>query len=191
VTAAEPYLPTGIICSSGTSGLLKQMSSPYRICFVCLGNICRSPMAEMVTRALITEAGLSEQIQVSSTGTGDWHIGNPANPGSVRALAARGYDASRHRARQLTAADVADYDLLIGLDSANLSDIDDLFDGRDTAGRPEVALLRDFAPDGPRGLGVPDPYGQGALAFEQALDLVEEACRGLVEELAARFSRRG
>ncbi|MDQ3733273.1 MAG: low molecular weight phosphotyrosine protein phosphatase [Actinomycetota bacterium] len=165
------------------------LGGPYRICFVCLGNICRSPMAEIVTRSLLDEAGLGEQITVRSTGTGDWHIGNAANPGSVRALAARGYDASRHRARQLTATDVADYDLLIGLDSANLRDIEDLFRGRAVADRPEVALLRDFVPDGARGLGVPDPYGQGAEAFEHTLDLVEEACRGLVEHLRGRFSR--
>ncbi len=167
------------------------MSSPYRICFVCLGNICRSPMAEVVTRSLLDQAGLSEHITVSSTGTGDWHVGNPANSGSVRALAARGYDASGHRARQLTAADVADYDILIGLDNANLRDIDDLFQQRADVDRPEVALLRDFAPTGGRGLGVPDPYGQGAAVFEHALDLVEEACRGLVLVLARRASGSG
>ncbi len=164
-----------------------RQEEPYRICFVCLGNICRSPMAEVVTRSLLDEAGLHVQVTVSSTGTGDWHIGGPANPGSVRALAARGYDASRHRARQLTAADVGDYDLLIGLDSANLRDIERLFLGRDAADRPDVALLRDYAANGARGQGVPDPYGQGPAAFEDALDLVEEACRGLVEHLRARF----
>jgi len=146
-------------------------------------------MAEVITRSLIDDAGLADDVTVSSTGTGDWHIGSPANPGSVRVLAARGYDASRHRARQLTAAGLADYDLLIGLDTANLADIEDLLGGRGGADHPEVALLRDFVPNGDRGLGVPDPYGQGAEAFEQALDLVEEACRGLVEEFRQRFSR--
>ncbi|MDQ4036943.1 MAG: low molecular weight phosphotyrosine protein phosphatase [Actinomycetota bacterium] len=157
------------------------------MCFVCLGNICRSPMAEVVTRSLIDEAELSEQITLSSTGTGDWHIGNPANPGTVRALAARGYDGSRHRARQLTADRLVDYDLLIGLDTANLRDIEDLLLGQTEADRPEVALLRDYVSDGARGLAVPDPYGRGAEAFEQVLDLIEEACRGLVEELRERF----
>lgn len=146
-------------------------------------------MAEIVTRSLLDEAGLSEQVKVSSTGTGDWHIGNAADPGSIRALAARRYDASQHRARQLTAANVADYDLLIGLDTANLRDIEDLFYGRDVADLPTTALLRDFVANGARSLGVPDPYGQGSAAFESALDLVEEACRGLVIHLEERLNR--
>lgn len=162
---------------------------PYRVCFVCLGNICRSPMAEVVTRSLLAGAGLADRVIVSSTGTGDWHIGGPADPGSLRALAARGYDGSRHRARQLTADGLADYDLLVGLDTANLGDIERLLGRRDAAHRPEVALLRDFVPDGAPGLGVPDPYGLGEAAFECALDLVEEACRGLVAHLIAERNR--
>lgn len=146
-------------------------------------------MAEVVTRSLLDEAALGEQVTVGSTGTGDWHIGRPAQPGSVRALAARGYDGSQHRARQLTAAGLADYDLLIGLDTANVGDIESLFHAPNVADRPKVALLRDFAPDGAPGLGVPDPYGQGAEAFEHTLDLVEEACRGLVEHLNERLRR--
>ncbi|CAN5363895.1 low molecular weight protein-tyrosine-phosphatase [soil metagenome] len=144
-------------------------------------------MAEVVTRALLDEAGLGEKVIVSSTGTGDWHIGSPANPGSVRALSARGYDGSQHRARQLTSDRLADYDLLIGLDTANIADIGALLDLRDLPDRPEVALLLDFVPDGAPGLGVPDPYGMSDAAFEHALDLVEQACRGLVEHLTARL----
>ncbi len=146
-------------------------------------------MAEVVTRALLEEAGLAGRVAVASTGTGDWHIGNPAHPGSVRALAARGYDASPHRAQQLTANRLADYDLLVGLDAANLSDIARLLHRRGTEHRPEVALLRDFAADGERGLGVPDPYGMGDDAFEHALDLVEDACRGLIADLGHRLQR--
>ncbi len=140
-------------------------------------------MAEVVTRSLLEEAELGDMVTVASTGTGDWHIGNPANPGSLRALAARGYDASRHRAQQLTSDRLADYDLVVGLDTANLSDIERLLHRQGTEHRPAVALLRDFAPDGERGLGVPDPYGMGDEAFEHALDLVEQACRGLVFHL--------
>ncbi|MBA3279633.1 MAG: low molecular weight phosphotyrosine protein phosphatase [Geodermatophilaceae bacterium] len=165
------------------------MPEPYRICFVCLGNICRSPMAEVVTRSLLEEAELGDRVTVASTGTGDWHIGNPANPGSVRALAARGYDASRHRAQQLTSDRLADYDLLVGLDTANLSDIERLLRRTQPEHRPEVALLRDFVPGGEHGLGVPDPYGMGDAAFQHALDLVEEACRGLIAELGIRLLR--
>ncbi len=149
-------------------------------------------MAEFVTRALLEESGLADRVTVSSTGTGDWHIGNPANPGSVRALAGRGYDASRHRARQLTAAMLGDYDLLVGLDSANMSDIQRLvarIGAADPADPPDLALLRDFAADGAPGQSVPDPYGQDAPAFEHTLDLVERACRGLVDHLSERFAR--
>lgn len=176
--------------------MLAQMT-PYRICFVCLGNICRSPMAEFVTRALLEESGLVDRVTVSSTGTGDWHIGSPANSGSVRALAVRGYDASQHRARQLTAAMLGDYDLLIGLDSANMSDIQRMMARIGAAGSsvprpadpPGVALLRDFAADGAPGQSVPDPYGQDAPAFEHTLDLIEQACHGLVDHLSERFAR--
>lgn len=146
-------------------------------------------MAEAVTRCLLAEAGLADRVTVASTGTGDWHIGNAAHPGSVRALAARGYDGSQHRARQLTAPRIADYDLLIALDTANVKDIEDLFERQDTADRPEVALLLDFVGGGAPGQGVPDPYGMGADAFDHALDLVEQACRGLVGHLADRVER--
>ncbi len=143
-------------------------------------------MAEVVTRGLLDSAGLSDRIEVSSTGTGDWHIGGPANPGSVRALSKRGYDASRHRARQLTATTVAEYDLLVGLDSANVRDIERLLDGLPAAERPEVTLLRDYPPGGEAGLGVPDPYGMDDAAFDHTLDLVEHGCRGLVDHLSER-----
>lgn len=154
-------------------------------------------MAEFVTRALLEEAGLAERVTVSSTGTGDWHIGNPANSGAVRALADRGYDASHHRARQLTAELLGDYDLLVGLDSANISDIQRMVARLRAAGSsvarpadpPDVALLRDFAADGVPGQSVPDPYGQDAPAFEHTLDLVEQACRGLVAHLEERLRR--
>lgn len=165
---------------------------PYRICFVCLGNICRSPMAEVVTRSLLADAGLADRATVSSTGTGNWHIGKSAHSGSVRALAARGYDGSRHRAQQLTTEKLADYDLLVALDTANVIDIETLFDKWGFGERPKVRLLRDYAlrddaPEGALGLGVPDPYGLGDDAFDHALDLVEEACAGLVERLKEDF----
>lgn len=144
-------------------------------------------MAEVVTQRLIDDAGLADRVAVASTGTGDWHIGRPADAGSVRALAVRGYDGSRHRAQQLSAAGLADYDLLVGLDTANVSDIQDLLGRQVADDLPEVALLRDFAPGGAAGLGVPDPYGMSDDAFEHALDLVEQACRGLVEDLKKRW----
>jgi len=148
-------------------------------------------MAEVVTRRLLDSAGLSDRIEVSSTGTGDWHIGGPANPGSVRALSKRGYDVSRHRARQLTEPLLADFDLLVALDCANVRDIEHLLDSRAAAERPEVGLLRDFAPGARSGLDVADPYGQDDAAFDQTLDVVEQACHGLVDHLSERFGHQG
>jgi len=148
-------------------------------------------MAEVVTRRLLDSAGLSDRIEVSSTGTGDWHIGGPANPGSVRALSKRGYDVSRHRARQLTEPLLADFDLLVALDCANVRDIEHLLDSRAAAERPEVALLRDFAPGERSGLDVADPYGQDDAAFDQTLDVVEQSCHGLVDHLSERFGHQG
>lgn len=162
------------------------MSRPYRLCFVCLGNICRSPMADAVTTALLAEAGLADRVRVASTGTGSWHVGGPADPGSVQALAGRGYDGSMHRAAQLTADRIADFDLLVALDRANLRDINRLLDRAVGQHRPEVALLRDYDPDSAAGQDVPDPYGMGPDAFDEVLDLVVAACRGLVAALAER-----
>lgn len=143
-------------------------------------------MAEVVTTALLTEAGLADRVHVASTGTGSWHVGGPADPGSVRALAGRGYDGSAHRAAQLTVDRIADFDLLVALDQANLRDINRLLDRSDGQHRPEVALLCDYDPDSPAGQTVPDPYGMGPEAFDEVLDLVVAACRGLVAELASR-----
>ncbi len=146
-------------------------------------------MAEVVTRTLLDKAGLADGIEVSSTGTGDWHVGGSANQGSVRALGLRGYDITHHRARQLTEPLLAELDLLVALDSANLRDIEHLLYGCTFAARPEVALLRDYAPGGRSGLDVADPYGQDDAAFDRTLDVVEQACHGLVDHLSERFAR--
>ena len=94
-------------------------STPYRVCFVCTGNICRSPMAEWVLRARIAEAGLSDVVEVDSAGTGDWHVGDDADPRTVRVLARHGYP-SRHVARQFQPADLLRRDLVIALDHGHL-----------------------------------------------------------------------
>ena len=90
--------------------------SPYRICFVCSGNICRSPMAEVVMADLVAAAGLADVVVVDSAGTGDWHIGERADRRAVAALAARGYDGATHRAKQFDPHWFRQRDLVIGLD---------------------------------------------------------------------------
>ncbi|HZP49728.1 MAG TPA: low molecular weight protein-tyrosine-phosphatase [Actinocrinis sp.] len=96
-----------------------QAREPYRVCFVCTGNICRSPMAEWVLRARIAEAGLSDVVEVDSAGTGDWHVGDGADPRTVRVLARHGYP-SRHVARQFEQSDLLRRDLVIALDHGHL-----------------------------------------------------------------------
>ncbi len=155
----------------------------YRICFVCLGNICRSPMAAVVMRELVSEAGLD--VQVDSAGTGSWHIGCGANPPAVEALRRRGYDGSAHVARQFGPADFADYDRVVGLDRHNVADLRRLAPDHEQAAK--IVLLRDFDPDAPADdRDVPDPYGGPDGEFDHTLDLVSAACRGLLDRLAVR-----
>lgn len=155
----------------------------YRICFVCLGNICRSPMADVVMRQLVSAAGVD--VQVDSAGTGSWHIGRGANPPAVQALGRRGYDGSTHVARQFGPGDFADYDLVIGLDQSNVADLRLLAPDDEQAAK--VVLLRDFDPDAAAGdRDVPDPYGGPDDDFDHALDLVTAACKGLLNRLPVR-----
>src|SRR4051794_1763965 len=130
-------------------------TDPYRVVFVCLGNICRSPMAEVVLRSKLEAEGLGGSVVVSSAGTGDWHIGEGADRRTVAALSARGYDASRHRARQFEKDWFDDNDLVVALDRSNLHELRAMapLDRRD-----EVVLLRSFEPHAGADLDVPDPY---------------------------------
>src|SRR4051812_28593371 len=160
--------------------------SVYRIAFVCLGNICRSPMAEVVMRSLVVRAGLADRISVSSAGTGDWHVGERADPRTIETLAGRGYDGSQHRARQFEADWFDRYDLVVALDRRNLADLQEMAppDRRD-----DVRLLRSYDPEFDDGgdVDVPDPYYGGSDGFGDALDLVERACRGLLDDVVARL----
>ena len=159
----------------------------YRIVFVCLGNICRSPMAEVVMRSLVEQAGLAERVEISSAGTGDWHVGERADPRTVEILATRGYDGSQHRARQFEDDWFDRHDLVVALDSRNLADLRRMAppDRRD-----DVRLLRSYAAEvGSAGadLDVPDPYYGGADGFGDALTMVEQACQGLLGDLRAHL----
>lgn len=161
---------------------------PFLVSFVCTGNICRSPMAEVVARALIAEAGLSDQVSVDSYGTGPWYHGEGANPPAVQALGRRGYDGTKHAARQVDPRTIGSSDLVIALDSGHYQALRRLIG----ADGPPLRMLRSFDPasTGRRDLDVPDPFQRGDAAFELALDLVEAACRGLVAELPALLAAR-
>ncbi|HGL4258232.1 low molecular weight protein-tyrosine-phosphatase [Burkholderia dolosa] len=152
------------------------------ICFVCLGNICRSPTAEGVMRHQIEAAGLADRIEVDSAGTGDWHVGEPPDSRAQAAARTRGYDLSTLRARQVSAADFERFDLLLAMDEANLAELRRRCPPQY---RDKVRLLMEFAPDASE-TEVADPYFGGAQGFEQVLDQVERACAGLLTALQAR-----
>ncbi len=152
----------------------------YRIHLVCLGNICRSPMAAAVLRAKLAAAGLAGAVAVDSAGTGHWHVGKPADPRARAALVARGY-ADEHCARQFTARDFARYDLVVVMDAENLRDVRRL--APDVAAADAVRLLRSYDPAAPRDAAIADPYYGGPEGFDRVLDQVERACDGLVAQL--------
>jgi protein-tyrosine phosphatase len=147
------------------------LSKPARILFVCLGNICRSPTAEAVLKAMAPE------LVVDSAGTSDWHIGDPPYGPAIEAGRARGYDLTPLRARQLTESDFREFDLLLAMDEKNLSDLIRL---APSDAKASMRLFLDCASDCGR-TDVPDPYY--TRDFEGALDLIETGARALIKAL--------
>jgi len=181
----------------------REPGAPYRVCLVCLGNICRSPMAETVLRAALAEAGLDGAVVVDSAGTGDWHTGQPMNPGARAALATRGYDGSAHRARQIEPSWLARRDLVLAMDARNLADLRRM---AGAAGRDRIRLFGEVGglsglkgrdrrgPGDRRGRGdeadgaeIPDPYGGNAAEFGYVLDLLGSAAPVIASRLARRL----
>jgi len=154
------------------------------ICFVCLGNICRSPTAEGVMRRLVGEAKLAERIVIDSAGTGDWHIGEPPDERAQLAAGRRGYKLADLRGRQIAAADFDRFDLLIAMDDKNIVALRQICPPHQ---RDKIRLLMEFVPEADaRWSGareVVDPYFGGVEGFEQVLDQCEVACRGLIAAL--------
>ncbi|MFE9631673.1 low molecular weight protein-tyrosine-phosphatase [Streptomyces sp. NPDC006463] len=151
----------------------------YRVCFVCTGNICRSPMAESVFRAHVAEAGLDALIEIDSAGTGGWHEGDGADPRTVAVLEAAGYEQD-HRARQFRSSWFDRLDLVIALDAGHMRDLRALAPTpRDAA---KVRLLRSYDPSAAADeTDVPDPYYGSLDGFEECLELVEAASPGLLD----------
>jgi protein-tyrosine phosphatase len=159
----------------------------YSIALVCLGNICRSPMADVVLAARIADAGLDDRVTVVSSGTGDWHVGGPMDRRAAATLTAAGYDATRHRAQQFASSWLDDHDLVLAMDRQNLADVlaTGPGDGIDTE---RVRLFRDFDIREPGG-EVPDPYYGGDDGFEEVLDMVERTTAALVEAVRDLLDR--
>jgi protein-tyrosine phosphatase len=149
----------------------------FSVCFVCTGNICRSPMAESVFRARVEEAGLDGQVQVDSAGTGGWHEGDPADPRTVAVLEEQGYG-SDHIARQFQPSWFSRLDLVIALDTGHLKALRRLAPTPQDAAK--IRLLRSYDPAAGDDLDVPDPYYGGMDGFEACLEMVEAASTGLL-----------
>jgi len=149
------------------------------VLFVCLGNICRSPTADAVFRKLLADQGLTDRIDVDSCGTGDWHIGKAPDQRAQAAARERGYDLSVLRARTVHIKDFEQYDHILAMDENNLRD---LLTMAPLHHHGKIRLFLEHAPKS--GLtAVPDPYYDGVDGFEHVLDLVEEACHGLLEQI--------
>ncbi len=151
-----------------------------RVCFVCLGNICRSPQAEGIFRKLVQEAGREGEFHIDSAGTGGWHAGELPDP-RTRATSARRGVVLSHRAQQFTASHFSQFDHVLAMDRSNLANLRALAPDPDAA--QKVRLLRDHDPAGSG--DVPDPYYDADHGFDTVFDLCEAACRGLLAELAA------
>jgi protein-tyrosine phosphatase len=155
-----------------------------RLLFVCMGNICRSPTAEAVMRALVAREGLDGKLEVDSAGTGAWHVGEPPDHRSTAAARARGI-VMEGAARQVTEADFEAYDLLLAADAQNVAALRAVAPSEEAAAK--VRLLREFDPAAAAAheLDVPDPYYGGADGFDDVIDMVDAACHGLLERLRA------
>jgi len=151
----------------------------HRLLFVCLGNICRSPMAEGAFRRVAAEEGVLDRFEIDSAGLGDWHVGQAPDDRAQKAAGLRGIDISGQSARQVRREDFARFDLLLAMDGSNYEDLTQLAPKGE---RHKIRRLLDFAPRA--GIkDVPDPFFGEAEGFDHALDLIEEAARGLLAEL--------
>ncbi|MEP4079680.1 low molecular weight protein-tyrosine-phosphatase [Haloferula sp.] len=152
---------------------------PYRVLFVCMGNICRSPAAEIVFRKLVDDEDLNGQIEIDSAGTIGYHAGNPPDARMSAALKRRGYEITG-QSRQVKQPDLEDFSLILVADDDNLHDVIRLDPNQQY--RDKIKLLTDFCVDHSADY-VPDPYYGGDQGFEEVADLVEDACGGLLDHI--------
>jgi protein-tyrosine phosphatase len=162
----------------------------HRLLFICLGNICRSPMAEGVFRRVAEEEGVIDRFEIDSAGLGNWHVGQAPDSRAQAAAGTRGVDISGQCARQVRRDDFSRFDLLLAMDRSNYADLTRL---APKEARAKVRHFLDFAPHvGTK--DVPDPFFGGPEGFDHALDLIEEAAHGLLAELLgeeAMSAKRG
>jgi protein-tyrosine phosphatase len=160
----------------------RRSDGPYRIALVCLGNICRSPMAHIVLDEKLERTPLAGRVAVDSSGTGDWHLGDPMDERAASTLSAAGYDPSRHRAQQFAAHWFDRNDVIVVMDSGNRRDV--LAAAPDQASRDRVRMLREFDPEADDDdLDVPDPWHGGQDGFDTVLAMVERSTDGIIDAL--------
>lgn len=157
---------------------------PIGVMFFCLGNICRSPLAEALFRYHVRERGLDDQFLIASSGTSAYHVGEPPDPGSVRVARERlDLDISHQRAQQLDAGHLAEFDYLVAMDNSNLSNARRL-NGAEEA---NLLLFRNFEPNpDDRGADVPDPWGGGSSQFERVYDIVYRCSETFLDHICER-----
>jgi protein-tyrosine phosphatase len=154
------------------------------VCFVCLGNICRSPTAEGIFKHLVREAGLDDRIAIESRGTGDWHTGEPADARARAAAARRGISLDGTACR-FERDDFARFDYILSMDTRVLDTLRRM--ARTADERDRVHNFRAFDPESLPEAPVPDPYYGGADGFDEVFDICEAGCRGLLADIRRRL----
>ena len=158
------------------------MSDRFRIGVVCLGNICRSPMAQVVLEDRLERAGLADRVEVVSAGTGNWHVGEPMDRRAAATLSAAGYDPTRHVAQTFSTDWYAEHDLLLAMDASNRADMADQAPTVEALER--LRMFREFDPESSEGDDeVPDPWYGGSEGFAEVLAMVERTA----DEIVARI----
>ena len=161
--------------------------NPYKICFVCLGNICRSPTAEGIFQHLVNQRGLQSYFYIDSAGTSAYHIGEPANSKSQWVANQQGVKL-HSKARRFEPADLEEFDLILAMDSENYSNIIRL--DKNGSNRDNIKMMRDFDPR-PDSPDVPDPYYGGMDGFQNVFDVIMRSCEGLLDELELELEGEG
>jgi protein-tyrosine phosphatase len=163
------------------------MNSTVKVCFVCLGNICRSPLAQGVFEALVKEEGLQDRIIISSAGVSGWHVGNPPDARMQQTALDHGIHLNS-RARQFKSSDFEQMDLVLAMDHSNLSALKQM--GAEPELQYKLFLFRSFDPEHNNDLEVPDPYYGGGKGFESVYQIVYRTCPKVLDHLKAQLLKK-